>query len=75
MIQRILKILTWIGIAAWFVVILGFVSGEADEVICKRIEVILSGGCCGHKDMIASSRRRSTMGTLACRGIRIAQPE
>jgi cell division protein FtsQ len=40
--RRILKILTWIGLAAWFVVILGFVSSEADEVLCKRIEVVLT---------------------------------
>jgi cell division protein FtsQ len=42
MMRRVLKILTWIGIAIWFVVILGFVSGEADEVLCNRIEVVLS---------------------------------
>ena len=42
MIRRILKILTWIGIAAWFVVILGFVSGEADQVLCNRIDVEVS---------------------------------
>ena len=42
MIRRILKILTWIGIAAWFVVILGFVSGEADQVLCNRIDVVVS---------------------------------
>lgn len=42
MMGRALKILTWLGIAAWFVVILGFVSGEADEVLCTRIEVVLS---------------------------------
>jgi len=42
MMRQVVKILGWIGIAAWFVVILGFVSGEADQVICKRIEVILS---------------------------------
>ena len=30
------------GLAAWFVVILGFVSGEADQVICMRINVVLS---------------------------------
>jgi cell division protein FtsQ len=40
--RRILNILTWIGLAAWFVVILGFVSGEAGEVICNRIEVLVS---------------------------------
>lgn len=40
--RRILKILTWIGLAAWFVVILGFVSSEADKVLCKRIEVVLT---------------------------------
>jgi len=34
--------LTWIGIAAWFVVILGFVSGKADQVLCNRIDVVLS---------------------------------
>ena len=42
MMRRILKILTWIGLAAWFVVILGFVSGKADQLLCKRIEVVLS---------------------------------
>ena len=42
MMRRILKILTWTGLALWFVVILGFVSSEADEVLCKRIEVVLS---------------------------------
>jgi len=29
------------GLAAWFVVILGFVSGEADQVLCMRIDVVL----------------------------------
>ncbi len=42
MMRRILKILTWIGLAAWFVVILGFVSGEADQVLCMHIDVVLS---------------------------------
>jgi cell division protein FtsQ len=42
MIRRVLKILTWIGIAAWFVVILGFVSAKADQVLCNRIDVVLS---------------------------------
>ena len=32
----------WILIAAWFVVVMGFVSGEAHKVLCNRIEVILS---------------------------------
>jgi cell division protein FtsQ len=40
--RRILKILIWIGIAAWFVVILGFVSSEADQVLCKQIDIVLS---------------------------------
>lgn len=40
--RRILKILTWIGIAAWFVVILGFVSAESEKVLCNRIEVVIS---------------------------------
>ena len=39
--RRILKILTWMGIAAWFVVILGFVSSESDQVLCNRIDIVL----------------------------------
>lgn len=42
MIQKIIKILTWIGIAAWFVLVMGFVSGQSEEVLCNRIDVILS---------------------------------
>ncbi len=42
MMRRIFKILIWIGIAAWFVVILGFVSGEAEQVLCNRIDVVFS---------------------------------
>jgi len=42
MMRSALKIVSWLGIAAWFVVILGFVSGEAEEVLCNRIEVILT---------------------------------
>lgn len=42
MIKKALIILTWILIAAWFVVMMGFVSGEADKVLCNRIEVSLS---------------------------------
>lgn len=42
MIKTILKILSWIMIAAWFVVIMGFVSGESKKVICNYIDVILS---------------------------------
>ena len=38
---RVLKILSWILIATWFVVIMGFVSSEADQVLCNQIEVIL----------------------------------
>ena len=34
--------MVWFLIAAWFVVIMGFVSGEADKVLCNRIEVIMS---------------------------------
>lgn len=42
MINSVLKILTWILIAAWFVVIMGFVTGESQKVLCNRIEVIMS---------------------------------
>lgn len=41
MIQKIAKILTWLGLAAWFVVVLGFVSEKSEEVLCMRIEVLL----------------------------------
>lgn len=34
--------MSWIAIAAWFVGLLGFVSSEADKVLCNRLEVILS---------------------------------
>ncbi len=40
--KKVVNILIWIGISAWFLVILGFVSGAADQVLCNRIEVILS---------------------------------
>lgn len=40
--KGLLKILTWMLIAAWFVVVLGFVSGEADKVVCNRIDVELT---------------------------------
>ena len=41
MIGKAAKILIWMGIAAWFVVVMGFVSDESDEVLCNRIEVVL----------------------------------
>jgi cell division protein FtsQ len=41
MMRSILKILTWMGIAVWFVVILGFVSSESDQVLCNRIDIVL----------------------------------
>jgi cell division protein FtsQ len=40
--KKIGKIVIWILIAAWFVVIMGFVSGEADQVLCNRIDVNLT---------------------------------
>ncbi len=40
--STLLKILTGLMIAAWFVVVLGFVSSESEKVICNRIEVVLS---------------------------------
>jgi cell division protein FtsQ len=42
MIQKILKILSWAGIATWFVVVMGFVSGESEEVLCNRMDVTLT---------------------------------
>jgi len=40
--KKILKIASWIGIAAWFVVVLGFISSESNQVLCNRMDVILS---------------------------------
>ncbi len=37
--RTIPKILIWIFLAAWFVVVMGFVSDEAGKVVCNRIEV------------------------------------
>jgi cell division protein FtsQ len=41
MIRKVALILTWLGIAAWFAVVMGFVMGESEEVLCNRIDVIL----------------------------------
>jgi cell division protein FtsQ len=40
MMRKIIRIGMWILIAAWFAVVMGFVSGEADKVICTNIEVV-----------------------------------
>jgi cell division protein FtsQ len=42
MMRRLGKILIWMVLAAWFVIIMGFVAGEAEEVVCNRIDVIFS---------------------------------
>ncbi len=42
MMARIFKIFIWILIAGWFAIIMGFVSGEADRVLCNHIEVTLT---------------------------------
>jgi cell division protein FtsQ len=42
MIKGILKILTWLLIAAWFAVVMGFVSSESGKVVCNRIEVTIT---------------------------------
>ncbi len=39
--KKIAKILTWTALTAWFVLVMGFVSGQSEEVLCNRIEVIL----------------------------------
>ena len=41
MMKKILNILTWLGITAWFAVIMGFVSAKSGEVLCNRIEVVI----------------------------------
>ncbi len=41
MMRKVAKILTWIGIAAWFVLMMAFMSDESEEVLCNRIDVIL----------------------------------
>jgi cell division protein FtsQ len=53
--KSISKILIWILIAAWFVVILGFISSESEQVLCNRIEVVISdtvqNGFVSHADI------------------------
>jgi cell division protein FtsQ len=39
--RKVLKILVWLGIAAWFAVIMGFVSAKSEQVLCNRVELIL----------------------------------
>lgn len=41
MIQKIVRAGIWMLIAAWFVVIMGFVSDEADKVVCRTIDVVI----------------------------------
>ena len=41
MIQKILRAGIWLLITAWFVVIMGFVSDEADKVVCRTIDVVI----------------------------------
>lgn len=41
MMRKVGKILTWIGITAWFVVVMAFISDESGEVLCTTIDVIL----------------------------------
>lgn len=40
--KRLLNILGWCGLAAWFIIMMGFASGESEEVLCKRIDVLVS---------------------------------
>jgi cell division protein FtsQ len=39
MIRKIAHIVTWLVLGAWFTVILGFVSGSNERVLCKQIVV------------------------------------
>lgn len=39
--RKVLKILSWVGITIWFVVMMAFVSDKSEEVVCNRIEVSL----------------------------------
>jgi cell division protein FtsQ len=62
MMQKLLIIGTWIGIAAWFVVIMGFVSGRSEEVLCNRLNVVMQDTVNNHfvtpheiRSMVASA--------------------
>lgn len=39
--RKVLKILSWVGITIWFVVMMAFVADKSEEVVCNRIEVSL----------------------------------
>jgi len=41
MMRKAGKILSWVGILAWFAVMMSFVAGESEEVLCNRIVVQL----------------------------------
>jgi cell division protein FtsQ len=39
--RKAIKILLWLGIAAWFILIMGFVNSEAENIICKQVDIHL----------------------------------
>jgi len=40
--KRLANIASWIGIAAWFILIMGFVSARSEQELCTHIEVELA---------------------------------
>lgn len=42
MIHRIVHIVLWLALAAWFVVIMGFVSQSKADVLCSRLDIGIS---------------------------------
>lgn len=42
MIKKILHIVVWLFILAWFIIIMGFVSKRSQDIMCKRIHIEIS---------------------------------
>jgi len=42
MMKKALYMMPWLFIFGWFVLLTGFVTGKNDEILCKRLEVIIS---------------------------------
>ena len=42
MIKRIIHIIIWLGIIVWMTVIMGFVNGAKEKVLCKQINIDIS---------------------------------
>lgn len=71
--KGLLKILIWVFLAAWFVVVLGFVSGEADKVVCNRVEVELTDTALSRFVTVADVREILYTSGISLQGYALSQ--